>query len=78
MAPADSDVSPREHEGWCLPASSDILELRDQQHPTRGNSNSLFVTAGKWSSDKYTSDGAHWPRYGLGMRVVHPGELLIR
>ncbi len=23
MAPAASDVSPREHEGWCLPASSE-------------------------------------------------------
>jgi hypothetical protein len=28
---ASNDVSPREHEGWCLPASSDILELRHQQ-----------------------------------------------
>ncbi len=27
MAPASSDVSPREHAGWCLLVSSDILEF---------------------------------------------------
>ncbi len=32
MAPASCDVSPREPEGWCLPASSDILELAVQRH----------------------------------------------
>ncbi len=36
MASVESDVSPREHEKSCLPSRSDILELRDQQHPTRG------------------------------------------
>jgi hypothetical protein len=36
VASADSDVSPREYEGWCLPTSSDILELAIQQFPTRG------------------------------------------
>ncbi len=36
MASAGCDVAPREYEGWCLPISSDILELWNQQSPTRG------------------------------------------
>jgi hypothetical protein len=33
-ASASRDVGPREQEGWCLPASLDILELTIQQSPT--------------------------------------------
>ena len=36
VASASSNVSPREQEGWCLPALLDILELRNQQSPTKG------------------------------------------
>ena len=36
MAPASSDISPWNPAGWCLPASSGILELAIQQSPTRG------------------------------------------
>ena len=36
MASAGSDVNPRDYEGWCLPASSGILELGNRQQPTRG------------------------------------------
>jgi hypothetical protein len=35
MASANRNLGPGEQEGWCLPRPSDILELRDQQHPTR-------------------------------------------
>jgi NAD(P)-dependent dehydrogenase (short-subunit alcohol dehydrogenase family) len=33
MAPATSDVSPREHESWCLPASS--RAVTDPSSPTQ-------------------------------------------
>jgi hypothetical protein len=36
MASASNSVSPRDYAGWCLPASSDILELEGQRSPTRG------------------------------------------
>ncbi len=36
MASASRDVVPRERTDWCLPTSSDILELANQQSPTRG------------------------------------------
>jgi hypothetical protein len=36
MASASSDGSPREPAGSCLPAPSDILELKKRQHSTRG------------------------------------------
>jgi hypothetical protein len=35
MASASRNPGRREQEGWCLPASLDILELWNQQSPTR-------------------------------------------
>ncbi len=36
MASASRDLCPGHHGSWCLPASSDILELWTQQSPTKG------------------------------------------
>ena len=36
--------------------------------------NCVFHTTAKYSSDNYTSDGAHWPRYGYFNR---PGPRLL-
>ena len=47
MASAGSDVSPRDYEGWCLPASLDILELGNPQHPTRGDTNGTLPWTGR-------------------------------
>jgi len=48
MASASSDIGPGEQEDWCLPASLDILELRDQQHPTKGGSRRQ--AASRWNA----------------------------
>ncbi len=47
MASACSDVSPRDQAGWCLPASSDILELAIQQSPTRGGTDGTIHRDGR-------------------------------
>jgi hypothetical protein len=35
MASTSRNPGPAEQEGWCLPTSSDILELGNRQHPMR-------------------------------------------
>jgi hypothetical protein len=53
MSSAGSDVSSRDYEGWCLPATSDILELRNQKSPTRRGWNGTSVST-------YTPRAARW------------------
>jgi hypothetical protein len=53
MASASRDGISREHAGWCLPASSDLLELAVQQHPTRGGSDGTVHRDGRPRRELY-------------------------
>jgi hypothetical protein len=54
MAPAVSDVIPWDQAGWCLPASSDILELGNRQHPTRGGTDGTVHRDGRTRRELHT------------------------